>query len=397
MSQFSKFICSLSQSEQPVNPQSDDNPETTQSVSFEKIKEELETKYYLKVKWYKDLFIITYPKRKSKEAENVDYSDPLVKECRGLIVNKNSPFDVVCKGFNMLESTEDIPEDILTREDSKITSTIDGSYIRIYYNNEFKRWSVATNRCIEAKKARWHSYRTFFDYFNDASNSPDSKLDYSKLDTNRVYLFVVCHPENRIVHAYTSAMMYHIGTLDRTDNWKEVEGDDIGIPHPSEVDKSYFESLEGIRDHVNKLDWQSPGYVAQWSDGNGNIVRSKIRNSEYERINELRGDNRSTVEHFLNLRSDKDHPERFTEFTKYFPEFSIIEDSINMVVRYVHQLYLSYYVNHTVQYVPDRTCWRLLSELHTRYIRTKEATTLDIVQQYVRSMPNEELAQLLKF
>lgn len=405
MSQFSKFISSLSLPERPVEEQSqsqDQDQEPTQphsSVTFEMIKSELESKYHLKVKWFKDLFIITYPKRDSKLADEVDYTDPLVKECRGLIVNKNAPFDVVCKGFDMLEPTEGIPTDILTREDGKITVTIDGSYIRLYYNNEMSRWSVATNRCIEAKKARWHSYRTFFDYFNDASKSADSLLDYSKLDTNRVYLFVVCHPENRIVKAYTSPIMYHIGTLDRSNGWKEVEGDDIGIPHPPEVSRNFegFNSLEDVRNHVNTLDWQSPGYVAQWRTEDGTLKRSKIRNVEYERINALRGDNRSTIVHYLNLRSDKDHPERFTEFIKYFPEYSIIEDSINMVARYIHQLYMNYYVQRTIQYVPDRTSWRLLSELHTRFVRTREKTTLDIVQQYVRSMPNEELAKLLKF
>ena len=60
--------------------------------------------------------------------------------------------------------------------------------LKHYYNNELDRWSVATNRCIEAKKARWHSYRTFFDYFQEASRSPDSLLDYERLDKNRVYL-----------------------------------------------------------------------------------------------------------------------------------------------------------------------------------------------------------------
>lgn len=409
MSHFSDFICSLSQSvstdqeHNDVVVTTDAGPNDTEhtisddKLTFDMIKTELETRYSLKVKWYKDLFIITYPKRDTKVSSKVDYKDPLVKECRGLIVNRKSPFNIVCKGFNMLESTESIPDDILTRSDGKITTTIDGSYIKLYYNNDLKRWCVSTNRCIEAKKARWHSYRTFFDYFQDASRSPDSLLDYSKLNTEHVYLFVVCHPENRIVKPYTSSMLYHIGTLDRTDGWKQVEGDDIGIPHPPEVDQEYFESLQATRDHVNGLEWQSPGYVAQWVGEDGSIRRSKIRNETYEHINDLRGDNRSSVEHYLNLRSDTDHPERFMEFTKYFPEYSVVEDHLNMAARYVHQLYLSYYVHHTVQYVDDRICWRLLAELHMRFIRTKESTTLDIVQQYIRSMPNDELAKLLRF
>lgn len=410
MSHFSNFICSLipsvktdhepaksAESVEPVELLDNSGIDKTEELTFDTIKSELETRYGLKVKWYKDLFIITYPKQNTRASEKVDYTDPLVKECRGLIVNKNTPFDIVCKGFDMLEPTENIPNDILTRQDGKITTTIDGSYIRLYYNIDLKRWCVATNRCIEAKKARWHSYRTFFDYFQDASRSQDSLLDYSKMNTNHVYLFVVCHPENRIVRAYTSSMLYHIGTLDRSDDWNEITGDNIGIPHPPTIEREKFDTLQALRDHVNTLDWQSPGYVMQWTGEDGKTKRSKIRNTTYEHINDLRGDNRSSVEHYLNLRSDKDNPHRFTEFVKYFPEYSIIEDSLNMAARYVHQLYLSYYVNHTVQYIDDRICWRLLSELHTRFIRTREPTTLDIVQQYIRSMPNDELAKLLRF
>jgi len=399
MSNFSNFLSSLSPLQSSEEERNDVPSPTSSPLTFETIKSELESKYNLKVKWYKDLFIITYPKRDSHASHIVDYTNSLVKECRGLIVNRNAPYDVVCKGFDMLEPTENIPEDILTREDGKLTTTIDGSYIRLYFNNTVKRWSVATNRCIEAKKARWHSYRTFFDYFQDASKSSDSFLDYNKLDVNRVYLFVMCHPENRIVKPYTSAMLYHIGTLDRSNEWKEVENDDIGIPHPPEIarDLEQFKTVQDVKDHVNTLDWQSAGYVAQWKSEDGSIKRSKIRNMEYERINALRGDNRSSVEHYLNLRGDKEHPELFTDFVRYFPEYSIIEDSINMVARYMHQLYMNYYVNRTIQYVPDRTSWRLLSELHTRFVRTREKTTLDIVHQYVRSMPNEELAKLLKF
>ena len=306
MSQFAQFIRSLSPSEacaiaveeHTENTENTENTEKVEELTFEKIKSELETRYKLKVKWYKDLFIITYPKRGTHASEDVDYSDPLVIECRGLIVNRNAPFNVVCKGFDMLEPTENIPDDLLTRDEGKITTTIDGSYIRVYYNSELKRWCVATNRCIEAKKARWHSYRTFFDYFQDASRSEESLLDYNLLNENRVYLFVVCHPENRIVRAYTSPMLYHIGTVDRTDGWKEVENDNIGIPHPPQIDRNFegFDSVESVRDYVNTLDWQTPGYVVQWRGSNGSIKRSKLRNAEYERINELRGDNRSSVE-----------------------------------------------------------------------------------------------------
>ena len=363
-----------------------------QPLTFNTIKSALEAKH-LRVKWYKNLFIVTYSK---KETTGLDTTDPLVRECRGLIVNKNSPFDIVCKGFDMFEETTDIPEDILTRNDGRLSVSIDGSYIRIYFNVESDRWCVATNRCIEAKKARWQSYRTFYDYFQDASTNKDSFLDFSKLNKDHVYLFVMCHPENRIVRVHPNPMLYHIGTLDRSDNWTEI-AEDIGLPTPPKVDKTFFCDVEKMKEHIDRLDWQAPGYVAQWTDEGGQNHRSKIRNAKYQHINSLRGSKSSIVEHYLDLRNDLDQKDRFIDFIKYYPEYALIEDTINMVVRSVHYQYMAYYINKTMQFVQDRTTWRLLNELHIRYIRTHQATTLDVVQQHIRSMPNADLAKLLQF
>lgn len=382
MSNFSKFISSIST---PVV-----DGESNSQLTFETIKSKLE-ELHLKVKWYKDLFIVTYPKKKSVSTSVVDVNNDLVKECRGLIVNKNSPFNVVCKGFDMFEDT--VP-DTVSFDQLKIMTTIDGTYVRLYYNND--KWCVATNRCIDAKRARWHSYKTFYDYFQEASHSPESLLNYERLNKDRVYLFVVCHPENRIVKVYQNSKLYHIGTLDSKNGWSEVD-EDIGIPKPELFNNNDVQSLQSLQEYTKTLDWQNPGFVVQWTNSDGVIKRCKIRNNNYEYVNGLRGDKISMVEHYLTLRSDTENPRTFTEFTKYFPEYSIIEDSINMTSRYVHQMYMEYYVNKTIQYVPDRISWRILGELHTRYIRTKEPTTLDIVHQYIRSMPNQELAKLLRF
>ncbi len=406
MSNFSNFIRSLGSISSSVTTEDAnsgvDTAPATPSVSFDTIKSALEAKH-LSVKWYQDSFIVTYPKsRNGGEAQTqVDYSDPLVRECRGLIVNKNAPFNVLCKGFDRFDATESIPHDVLTNPQTQVTTTIDGTYVRLYFDTsrgqEKARWTLATNRCIDAKKARWSTFKTFFDYFQEASNSENSILDYTKLDTRYTYLFIVCHPESRIVRCYSSPMIYHVGTYDlSTEGNPELVDHDIGIPKPQPIDTTKYESLQQLIDHSNTLDWQDPGYVVKWTDVDGTVHRAKIRNSKYEHVNSLRGNNPNVALHYLNLRSDTENPQPFIEFTRYYPEYGMIEDSINMLARYLHQLYMSYYVNRTIQVVPDRISWKLLSQLHTSYIRTKTPTTLDIVQNVVRSLPNEELAKLLR-
>lgn len=393
MSEFFNFVRSLD------STSCTDNSVPT-NLTFDAIKQALEAKH-LNVKWFLDTFIVTYPKNRDNSSNTaVDYSDKLVRQSRGLIVNKNHPFNVVCKGFDRFDDITTVPADVLTKPTTQVTSTIDGTYVRLYYDTtrgeDKAKWSLATNRCIDAKKARWSSFKTFFDYFQEASNSENSILDYARLNVNHTYLFVVCHPESRIVRCYTSPMIYHVGTYDTSQHeCPEIE-EDIGIPKPPTFDVSSYPSLQQLSEYTNTLDWQNPGFVVKYTDENGCIHRAKVRNEQYEHVNSLRGNNPNVALHYLNLRSDTENPQKFMEFTKYFPEYGMIEDSINMLARYLHQLYMSYYVNKTIQVVPDRISWKMLSQLHTSYIRTKVPTTLDVVQNVVRSLPNEELAKLLR-
>ena len=403
MSTFSSFISSLgsissSVSSEDANSPVPDTPTCT-PVSFDTIKGALESKG-LSVKWFQELFIVTYPKSRNTPNPTVDYSDPLVRECRGLIVNKNSPYNVICKGFDRFDDVTTLSQDILRHPSTQVTNIIDGTYVKLYYDTskgpEKSKWCLATNRCIDAKKARWSSFKTFFDYFQEASNSENSILDYALLDTKHTYLFVVCHPESRIVRCYTTPMIYHVGTYDTSSAGCPEIDEDINIPKPPVVDTTKYESLSQLVEYTNTLDWQDPGFVVKWTDDAGTPHRSKIRNSKYESVNALRGNNPNVALHYLNLRSDTENPQPFMEFTKYFPEYGMIEDSINMLARYLHQLYMSYYVNKTIQVVPDRISWKILSQLHTSYIRSRVPTTLDVVQNIVRSLPNEELAKLLR-
>lgn len=369
--------------------------EQESEFSFDTLKGVLNSKHLI-VKWYNNYFIVSYPKKGTTLHKALDLTDPVIRECRGLIAEKEYPFKIVCKGFDMFHELDEIPEESLSDPTTRITMAIDGSYMRLYYNEHENKWNLATNRCIDAKKARWQSYKTFYDYFQDASHP---MLDYSRLDKKKVYLFVLCHPENRIVKNYNKAKIYHIGTFDgSTDEWKETT-ENIGIPTPQVIDKTQFKGQD-IRTIKSFIDttfaWDCPGYVYQWQDKDGTIKRALIRNENYEYIKELKGNNYSIVEHYLNLRNDGDNPQRFIDFIKYFPEYSVIEDTLNMVARTVHYQYMEYYIRKTTSIIRDKRIWRILTELHTRYIRTREATTLDIVQQYIRNMSNKDLAKLVE-
>ena len=58
------------------------------------------------------------------------------------------------------------------------------------------------------------SSRSFLDMFLDAASEAD--LDYSTLNENYCYTFILCHPENKIINTIRSPCLYHIHTRDLT-------------------------------------------------------------------------------------------------------------------------------------------------------------------------------------
>ena len=197
------------------------------------------------------------------------------------------------------------------------------------------------------------------------------------------------HPENRIVTPYQKSQLVHFTTFgkDTEGDFHEIE-EDIGIPVPEIYNKS---SIDDLLTSVSEMDWQVPGIVIQWIE-DGETKRTRLRNPNYENVGKLRGERRSMVERYLELKSDPSKAAKFQEFCKYYPEYQSVEQRVVMASRFVHQTYLAYFVQHSIQYIPDTRIWDVLNELHTRFLRTREKTTFNLVKSHVNSLPYPRLA-----
>lgn len=388
-----------------------------ENLNFETVKSTLEAKG-LVVKSFRGLHIVSYVKRNTEHPPN--FKDNLVRECRGLIFD--AEFNVVCPGFNKFYDNESdrlflndeeaqhfVPElsvnsdefkAILESEHTNITYAVDSSLVRLYYHDN--RWRLATTRSIDASKTRWNSYRTFFQLFSEAAQSQFSPLDWMNLDRTKVYFLALVHPENRIVTPHTQSMLIHLTTFAKPEPegvWSEDFNSDLGIAKPIPFDTENEEKVrytsEEFVEAVKSLEWVYPGVVVRWIDENGLVQRTKIRCSEYEKVARLRGERRSMVERYLELKTDADKYYQFEEFVKYYPEYKTVEQSIENFARAVHQMYLDFFVHHTIRYISEKRVWEIIQELHTRFLRTKEKTTLNLVRQHVNSLPFPVLSEIL--
>ena len=256
-----------------------------------------------------------------------DFNIKLVRECRGLIIDKE--FNAVCVPFNKFANYGESYADEINWETAKVEEKIDGSLIKIWnYNGD---WIISTNGTIFAEKAHIGSKydnesNSLFNNFRELFFTACDKtgLEFESLNPDYTYMFEVCSPFTRIVVLYTEIKLYHIGTRDNK-TYKELEAD-IGIEKP----KTYTcDNLSDLINMASRLKYCEEGYVVKDSSFN----RIKVKSPSYVAVHHLISDFSDKKLLELIRKNETD------EFLVYFPEY----------MHYVNEL--SYKLNEFSNYI----------------------------------------------
>ena len=197
------------------------------------------------VKYKHDLILLSYNLNVAMEhGIKIDFTDPIVKECRGIILNKDT-FDIACYPFSKFGNYTESYADSIDWGSAKIQEKIDGSLMKLYYYNN--KWNWATSGMIDANDAPASDNMTFYDLVKSANNYAD--IDFDSLDKDNTYMFELVSPLKRIVVQYNQTLLYHIGTRNNKTG-KELSVD-IGIRKPKEYD---YSSLDECIKFVERLE-----------------------------------------------------------------------------------------------------------------------------------------------
>lgn len=222
------------------------------------------------VKYKDDLILLSYNFNVAMEhGIKIDFTDPVVKECRGIILNRNT-FDVVCYPFSKFGNYTESYADKIDWLSAKIQEKIDGSLMKLYYYNN--KWNWSTSGMIDAKDAPVSDDKTFYDLVKSANNYTD--IDFDSLDKDNTYMFELVSPLKRIVVQYNQTLLYHIGTRNNKTG-KELSVD-IGIRKPKEYN---YLSLDECVKFVEEFDDDllHEGFVVVDKD----YHRIKIKSTNY--------------------------------------------------------------------------------------------------------------------
>ncbi len=231
-------------------------------------------------------------------------SDPIAKECRGLILRKEdgselSEWDrgyplgntiVLARPFDRFfnygqEAADDIN---LEHPATAFYEKIDGTLCIVYYDDIKQEWCVATRGVPEANLPidgfHEHTFRSLFEKACQETTGKDFQTwTLQNLKRHMTYMFELTSPVNRIVVAYENYRITLLGARE-TDTGKEIDPTFINVRTPI-VQRYRFGNLNEMIDFVNNCDpTQFEGIVVC----DNKFRRIKVKNASYLALNKVR-------------------------------------------------------------------------------------------------------------
>ena len=246
-----------------------------------------------------------------------DFNDPMVKECRGLIIHNR---EVVCRAFDKFGNYGEYYADDIDWTSAKVQEKMDGSIMKLWYNHYENRWFVSTNNSLEAKEVSNSSGENFGVMFSvalvDALKGKAVEDFLRSLNQNFTYIFELVSPNNRIVVPYDKTEIYHIGTRDMINGF-EVNAN-IGIKKPKEY------ALNSLNDCIEVAKTFSANEHEGFVVVDKNWNRIKVKSPEYIVAHHLANNSVFNKKKGLDLVLEGEEE----EFLNYFPEHKAAIDEI---------------------------------------------------------------------
>jgi hypothetical protein len=247
--------------------------------------------------------------------------------------------------------------------DPMLQEYVDGTMINVFYDiaSDPPKWEISTRRVIGGRNSFTDvggnlPVKTFRELFDECCVLLNFHL--SSLDPTKCYSFVMQHPESRIVQSVRDPMLYLIGEYEF-----EIQ-DDLSVMVKSNniYDTPTNEALNVTRvrvprkltpDYHSIVEYVSPSVSFNVKGvievGHGNHPSVKYRNPNYDKVQQIKGNQSKLQYHYLELCTSPQASTRIGEFIRYFPEYkpAFIEysRSIKKLINCIYGTYLDCYIN----------------------------------------------------
>ena len=267
--------------------------------------------YFIKTKRDGSFVLLKYDQIQS------DFNLPLVRECRGIILDESDSYRPVCVPFFKFGNYGESYVPNIDWTTACVQEKLDGSLIKLWHYQG--KWRVSSNGEIDARNAHVSSalligatMTDLYALFEEAWQK--TGVDMERLHPDYTYMFELTSPHNRVVVRFSETTVRHIGTRD---NGTLLECDlDIGIPKPRSFE---LRTIDACIESAKLLGYDDEGYVIV----DGDFNRIKIKSPLYVSLNHMVQGvaSHSSVVEIIRMNEQD-------EFLTYFPEYRDVFDDV---------------------------------------------------------------------
>ena len=368
----------------------------TEHVDIQKLLTDVENSYAsekgLIVKKKEDVIIIKYNKNNltKDNIHSLGLFRSVIIDNNGRILSFSPPKSIPYYQF--------IEENNL--DDCIIEPIIEGTMINVFWDYTINDWNISTKSTVGARCVfNIEDGKTFRYMFLDIMNTIG--LEFEHLNPQLVYSFVMKHPLNRIVVPVDKCNLTLIAVYSIKNNEIQIINDLNSFIHncydiikPYKDDNKYTEFVD-IYEHFSSdnMPYIFPGIVIK---NKLTGARTKIRNSNYERVRHLKGNTPKMQYHYYYLRQNG----LVKDFLKYYPEYrQKFSEHRSILHSWTNTLYQNYVDCFIKKLKPLRefpynfkTHMYKLHELYlNKYMPEKKYITRNAVIEYVNTLPPPRL------
>lgn len=339
--------------------------------------------YNLKISYKNGLYCFKY------NQINSDFSNPIVCEARGLILDAKTFKVVCCPFFKFFNIDESHAAKIDWKNGISVSEKIDGSLIKLYYWND--KWNVATNSGIDAVDSNLSNnavYKNFYELFMAAL---PSTFSFDNLNKAYTYVFELVSPFNKVVISYDRPKLYLLMVRDN-ESLKEVNYNFSDIEKPEIYFVRTEEDCRRLIQRLNDSNVLTEGVVIKDSHNN----RVKLKTAKYFDLHYMVNNHVMTLDRLIPIvrRNDTD------ELLSYFPEYTEIVSEIQKNINFMWDLLID--IIALPQILKDRGLSRKDFALHFRDYEFKYLAfmvydgKLDDPEKYLGELSDNDFIKLYK-
>jgi RNA ligase len=270
---------------------------------------------------YPELYHFSYDQLESPKG------NPIVRECRGLILNSTDNWAVVAYPFNRFANLGESWADPIDWSDVRVQEKVDGSMM-IFWNYKGD-WNVSTKGSPDAGGQVGDFNFTFSDLFWKTLKTylnGDSTMGW--FDPKQTYVFELTSIYNRVVVQHKETALTVIGLRSNLGDYKEypvsniLDGLDPKFPIPlvKEFPLNSVSEIEAAALALNPM--QNEGFVVV----DKNFGRVKIKSPSYVMIHHLKdGFGQRRIIRLIQLGET-------SEVLSYFPEYQELFDQTKTAI-----------------------------------------------------------------